>query len=295
MADSHLVRSENHNAVNNGCQDTIVTFRERSKGCYVTRLKAVALVLTALGALLLVALLAAFFGRVWWCPEDNGIQDKVVNDGIVASTPSSDQTLPISDKIRLPYSLIPHRYQVDLVVNLTGFSFSGAVRIDLHVDKSTAYIIFHRHEKLNVSDASVAVIDSDTLEKRKIRSIFRVPHNQQYVVELTEPLKTGRDYSLHVGAFDGHLTTDLRGLYLSSYKTGSGKVRQVENPISNFIVHQQFRFGSSPNHGRSTSKGILRQNYGNTLSKESNWILLDDHSQLLPKLFLNASTSNKDC
>ncbi|XP_064595778.1 glutamyl aminopeptidase-like [Liolophura sinensis] len=227
MADSHLVRSENHNAVNNGCQDTIVTFRERSKGCYVTRLKAVALVLTALGALLLVALLAAFFGRVWWCPEDNGNQDKVVNDGIVASTPSSDQNLPISDKIRLPYSLIPHRYQVDLVVNLTGFSFSGSVRIDLHVDKSTPFIIFHRHEKLNVSDASVSVTDSDTLEEREIRSTFRVPRNQQYVVELSEPLKKGKDYSLHVGAFDGHLTTDMRGLYLSSYKTASGKVRYL--------------------------------------------------------------------
>ena len=205
--------------------------RKRS-GCFISRAVGACLIC---GVLLLLALVAVivyvflFFRAP--CTGDSlepGIG--ALNVGTVSSStavtdsgPTIAPNLPWSG-IRLPRTLIPSEYFLELRVDLNEFIFSGSVEINVFCQKSTSYIVLHAN-RLTIRDDDVSVMDIRTASTLRHKRQFSVATNQFYVIELVNDLQAGRRYKIRFGHFVAPLEDTLRGLYRSSYKDARGRTR----------------------------------------------------------------------
>ena len=209
-------------------------------GCFITRTQGILAVLLGLGIVLLVAVIVALVVRT---PCET---DKVTDKGssgcassassghsigalnlsrLATPKPTVEPSLPWAG-IRLPHTLVPRNYQLELRVDLVGFTFIGSSSVDVDVVNVTRYIIVHVNA-LEVRRHSVTVHNMATNASMKIVRQIHVPENQFYVVETREELKKGEKYRIRYGHFKGLLQDDLRGLYRSMYKDQDGHVRFV--------------------------------------------------------------------
>lgn len=136
---------------------------------------------------------------------------------------NSNSTLYPWSKIRLPRSAIPTLYEIRIKINLNTFVYEGAVNITLYMNTSTKYILFHRN-KIAI-DNSLITVGSRYAPNKRIVNQFEVKEKNFHVVEVDSDLVAGHTYVLSVGHYTGKLGTDLKGLYLSSYKTHDGETR----------------------------------------------------------------------
>ncbi|NP_001191602.1 aminopeptidase [Aplysia californica] len=127
--------------------------------------------------------------------------------------------------IRLPRSLIPSFYEIQLKVDLTKFIFEGSVNISLKVNTRTKYIVFHR-SVIDIDDSSL-LVRSRYSPPRRIVQQFQVPDRQFHVIEVDQELEMSTTYTLTIGHFSGKLITNLRGLYKSSYTTMDGQTKYL--------------------------------------------------------------------
>lgn len=121
--------------------------------------------------------------------------------------------------IRLPKSVAPHHYKLELVSFLQegNFTFKGEVVITLDVLIPCDNITLHS-EDLNIK--SVVLHDSNK-ENVSIKNTRNITKAQFLIVELHTELQTGR-YFLTI-VFEGVLNDMMEGFYRSSYTENNRK------------------------------------------------------------------------
>ncbi|KAG8230287.1 hypothetical protein J437_LFUL010190 [Ladona fulva] len=147
--------------------------------------------------------------------------------------------------VRLPRSVLPHRYDLRLIpigldtsVVGSNFTFTGEVRIMVNVTEATRNVTLHVGDEMKVDEAhstidrTVAAVSGG--KRRKRVSINRHeldPSRNFLVIHLEEDLKAGEQYELYL-KFSGVLNDLLQGFYRSSY---------IENNETRWIATTQFQ------------------------------------------------------
>ncbi|XP_053575340.1 aminopeptidase N-like [Bombina bombina] len=150
--------------------------------------------------------------------------DSTVGTG---STLSPATTSPVGNepwhKLRLPTSLVPHHYDIELQPYLDKnpeglYIFEGKSTVFFLCNETTKLVVIHSN-KLNYTTQSGhhAVLKNEETGSNVplTRTFLEVP-TQYLVVEVAENLQPGKQYSLHT-VFQGELADDLAGFYRSEY------------------------------------------------------------------------------
>ncbi|XP_036977336.1 thyrotropin-releasing hormone-degrading ectoenzyme isoform X1 [Acanthopagrus latus] len=124
---------------------------------------------------------------------------------------------------RLPGSLRPRHYDLQLAVYMDNFTFSGEVSVELECVNATRFIVLHT-DRLEVDRVSVTAEGSAGGRQAnrpgggvmRIHRHFPYPANQMYVVVLHRELKPMRVYRLNM-SFDAAIEDELLGFFRSSY------------------------------------------------------------------------------
>ena len=116
---------------------------------------------------------------------------------------------------RLPKTIKPVHYKLDLTPNLQDFSIKGSETIDLKVLEATSLI------KLNCLDIKItaATLNQQKLDLEKCLSYDET--NEACSFKLDSELPVG-DAILSI-EFDAILNDKLKGFYRSTYKNGAGE------------------------------------------------------------------------
>lgn len=157
-----------------------------------------------------------------------GISTKLLTERADQGPPSGTEPIkPVPSppkNVRLPRSLVPVHYDVELTPRLDGnFTFNGSVAILVHCATETSNVTLHIKD-LNVSDVSVndaASAGGSRVEHDRYDEDKRL---QFLVIKLKRPLNAGSNYTIRMN-FVGHLNDDLAGFYRSSYVDASGHKR----------------------------------------------------------------------
>ncbi|XP_046398919.1 aminopeptidase N isoform X2 [Ischnura elegans] len=147
--------------------------------------------------------------------------------------------------VRLPRSVLPHRYDLRLVpLGLAmprgaspnvNFTFHGEVRILVNVTEATKNVTLHVGDDMRVDEAYSAV-DRVPRPGERMKRVPVARHETDaarnfHVVHLEENLEAGRQYEVHL-KFSGILNDLLQGFYRSSYS---------ENNKTRWIATTQFQ------------------------------------------------------
>lgn len=128
---------------------------------------------------------------------------------------------PRPKNVRLPRSLVPLHYDVELEPRLYGnFTFSGQVAILVSCAQAASNVTLHIKD-LNVSDVSVTGAGGGAVE---IDGHTENKPLQFLVIALKKPLVESTNYTIRM-SFVGLLNDDLAGFYRSSYVDASGQKR----------------------------------------------------------------------
>ncbi|KAM4677163.1 aminopeptidase N isoform 1-T2 [Discoglossus pictus] len=203
-----------------------------AKGFYVSKVIAVVGILFSVAAVATIIALAVVYA-----------QEKDKNNAVVdppaSTSPSSSSSIPTTtpppsnepwDKYRLPKSLIPQHYDVELQPylekNAAGlYIFKGKSVVYFTCNVTTNLILIHSN-KLNYTSTGgfLAVLKNEDGTSVQLKSTELVVKTQYLVVQVNENLQAGKSYSLH-SEFVGELVDDLAGFYRSEYvEDGENKV-----------------------------------------------------------------------
>lgn len=124
---------------------------------------------------------------------------------------------------RLPGSLRPRHYELQLLVHMDNFTFSGEVSIELECVNATRYIVLHA-DRLEVDRVSVTAeggAGGRSANKQgggamRVNRHFAFGATQVYVVALQRELKPSRIYRLNI-SFEAAIEDELLGFFRSSY------------------------------------------------------------------------------
>ncbi len=125
---------------------------------------------------------------------------------------------------RLPRTVVPSRYDIEITPDLDGASFSGSVGIDVDVIEATAAVVLNAIE-LGIGDVTITY-DGGTADA----AVFLDEELERVTLSLTTELPVGPARIEIV--FTGTLNDDLRGFYRSTYTTDEG--------VTNTIAVTQF-------------------------------------------------------
>uniref|UniRef100_A0A8C2XAC1 Aminopeptidase n=1 Tax=Cyclopterus lumpus TaxID=8103 RepID=A0A8C2XAC1_CYCLU len=143
---------------------------------------------------------------------------------------SSTTSLP--PVIRLPKNLVPQSYQVFLqphlytriieVVNVTSpnqtMLFTGNSTVTFHCVQGTSVVYLHSR---NLDVSGPVVMNKDTNERIGVSSMKNEEDTRNFLeIQLNAALEAGGNYSLFL-AFNGEITENLNGVFVSTYAQGS--------------------------------------------------------------------------
>ncbi|KAH3868193.1 glutamyl aminopeptidase-like [Dreissena polymorpha] len=137
--------------------------------------------------------------------------------------------------IRLPTNIIPRHYNLDLDVYVDEGNYTGSVKIYVNVTSETRYVIFHvKFYMLRLFEEEVYIYKpSDYTNEKDLGkiSIGIIRHfddfdKEIHVIELKTALPVG-EHVIYIRKFQGYIFGDLKGIYLSSYKTSTGETRKL--------------------------------------------------------------------
>src|SRR5512142_211767 len=138
----------------------------------------------------------------------------------------------LSAPTRLPQSVIPTHYAIRIAPDLANETFSGSETIDVNVDRAVDSISLHSVE-LSLKDVMVDQKFETASESTASSGITGMtatvsadPENETVTLKLPQPMRVG-PASIRI-AFDGKLTKQLRGLYLSTTAKRKYAVTQFE-------------------------------------------------------------------
>uniref|UniRef100_A0A3B5A994 Aminopeptidase n=1 Tax=Stegastes partitus TaxID=144197 RepID=A0A3B5A994_9TELE len=150
-------------------------------------------------------------------PPSLGAQLPNQNQAKEAPIATNGQPFPW-DRMRLPKTVSPLHYDLNLHPNLTSLDFSGVVRIELDVHEDTSTVILHS-KHLQISGALLLAP-----EGVKPLQVLEYPRFHQLALLSDSVLTKGRKYEVQLG-FAANLSDSFHGFYKSSYRTSSGEVR----------------------------------------------------------------------
>lgn len=202
------------------------------KGFYISKLVAFVTIFFAIAAVATIIALAVVYSNEISNnkKEENGGPTSAAPQGTssttgtgtgTGTTTTTKPTTPASnelwDQYRLPKSLIPDHYDVDLrpvlEKNAQGlFVFHGKSVAHFRCNEITNVVIIHSN-KLNYSSC---VLQDDAGKNLTISKQETVVRTNYLVLHLAENLQTGKTYRLHT-EFIGELADDLAGFYRSEY------------------------------------------------------------------------------
>ncbi|XP_069758954.1 thyrotropin-releasing hormone-degrading ectoenzyme-like [Narcine bancroftii] len=136
---------------------------------------------------------------------------------------------------RLPTSLRPSHYDLNLMVDMANFTFSGVVTIQVDCMDSTKHIVLHA-DKLAVEGAEVTAANSSA--PLGIATLFLHPENQVLVLILTQPLQAPGRYTVKL-YYGANISDELLGFFRNWFVTKEER---------RFLAVTQF----SPTHARKT-------------------------------------------
>lgn len=119
--------------------------------------------------------------------------------------------------IRLPCTIYPKFYDLNLDVYMNNRSVYGTVTITVIVSKPTAFFIVHALDFKTIDGLLRNSKKKDIAVKRK----FLHGKNQFYVMELEDDVEVGT-YHLHF-KFSYTLKKELKGFYQSTYRDRDNK------------------------------------------------------------------------
>ncbi|XP_053571986.1 aminopeptidase N [Bombina bombina] len=210
-----------------------------AKGFYVSKLIAVVGILFSVAAVATIIALAVVYSQekgknVVVSPSET--RPTVLPTSSITSAPqnsttgstlSSTTTAPVGNetwhKFRLPKSLIPQHYDIELKPyleeNTEGlYIFEGKSAAFFLCNETTNLVVIHS-KKLNYTLQSghhVILKNEETGSNVPLTRTFLEVPTQYLVVEVAENLQPGKQYSLHT-VFQGELADDLAGFYRSEY------------------------------------------------------------------------------
>ncbi|XP_052786340.1 glutamyl aminopeptidase-like [Mya arenaria] len=138
-------------------------------------------------------------------------------------------------RIRLPGNVIPRHYDLDLDIYIDEARYKGSVKMYVNVTVKTSLVIFHvKPYLLRVLDEEVYIYKPSDFTNEKHLDVISadvIKHftdfdKEVYAVQLKSPLEVG-EYVIYVRKFEGHIFADLKGIYMSSYKTTDGDERSL--------------------------------------------------------------------
>ena len=115
-----------------------------------------------------------------------------------------------SEPFRLPRTVEPETYRIEIEPDVASATFSGTVGIDVVVHETSAEIVLNAAE-LAISDVEVLTADGTTVAC----SVSFNDVLEQVTFRPPEPLPPGR-YTISC-RFSGTLNDKLRGFYRSTY------------------------------------------------------------------------------
>ena len=142
----------------------------------------------------------------------------------VVTTAKPSPTTPskklVYHNIRLPKTIKPRNYTLNLEVDMSSSEVDGICEIVTDVEKATKYIMVHA---VKFQSIDVTIKKHGTNENVEIKQTFLYAPNQYFVIEAAQIFEPGT-YKLRF-VYDFVLRKDLAGFYQSSYKTKTGEIR----------------------------------------------------------------------
>ncbi|KAF7694107.1 thyrotropin-releasing hormone-degrading ectoenzyme-like isoform X2 [Silurus meridionalis] len=115
---------------------------------------------------------------------------------------------------RLPTTLRPRHYDLQLSVYMDNYTFSGKVSIEFECVNATKFIVLHA-DRLDVDKVAV-YSDSKKPGTMRVHRHFHYAPNQVYVITLHREMKPLRTYKINI-TFDAQIENELLGFFRSSY------------------------------------------------------------------------------
>ncbi|XP_053320872.1 aminopeptidase N-like [Spea bombifrons] len=215
-----------------------------AKGFYVSKLIAVVGILFAVAAVSTIIALSVVYSQekeknyeLNNPPETTSTATTKVTSGSQASSSGSQGTSPSSsshgttptsapsdepwNKYRLPKSLIPYHYDVELKPVLEKnpqglYVFSGKSTAYFTCHEATNLVLIHSNKLNYTTTPTKAILRDAALNTLDVSNIREVPVTQYLVIHAANDLEVGKNYSLYT-EFVGELADDLAGFYRSEY------------------------------------------------------------------------------
>ncbi|XP_018579251.1 aminopeptidase N isoform X2 [Anoplophora glabripennis] len=277
---------------NNSNQKKYTINRSSGKGLVISKPLCV---LMAIGALLLAVLvgLIVFFLVPRYCNGEETPEALVKNQGISEATSTALSIEDDSVDERLPRSIEPTHYRMQIAPNFYNSTTSGAETITLKAIEDTNLIIFHVNN-ITIDKHSVIVkstkFDSKPIEINDQDYI----QGQKYRIHLNEQLKKGEEYQLDM-KFNGELNKHLQGFYRSQYNDRLGNERYTASTqFSPTDARRAFPCFDEPSFKAKFTISLARPSNMTTLSNmpltttvqavEQNETLSWDHYPETPKM-----------
>lgn len=175
-----------------------------------SRLRGTSLRRHLLAAALLVALTAQ-------CSASAG-QGEESSSETISLLATNGQPFPWN-KMRLPSSVSPLRYDLLIHPNLTTLDFTGSVKITVEVKEDTGFVVLHS-KHLQISKAVIQQGGGGTSPLQ----VLEYPAYEQVALLSATPLVTNRLYVISI-EYAANLSESFHGFYKSTYRTQEGEVR----------------------------------------------------------------------
>jgi puromycin-sensitive aminopeptidase len=119
---------------------------------------------------------------------------------------------------RLPRTVIPSRYELDLAPDLTAFEFTGAATVDVEVMAPVEEVV------LNAADLQIDTVDLVDAAGTAMRGdVAYDPDAERAAFRFPQTVTPGK-WKLQV-TFRGTLNDQLQGFYRSTYRDPDGNER----------------------------------------------------------------------
>lgn len=132
-----------------------------------------------------------------------------------------DEPDAVTYPVRLPLSVRPSLYTMELNASLAAETFSGTMDIDVLFVEASAQVLLHAVD-LRISDVTLTVAGSAL----RPQSHGYTGQHDLYLVQMSHVVAAGTSARLHL-RFAGLILPTLAGFYLSTYTTAAGETRTI--------------------------------------------------------------------
>ncbi|MES1919340.1 Aminopeptidase 2 mitochondrial, variant 2 [Bonamia ostreae] len=123
-------------------------------------------------------------------------------------------------RIVLPSTIIPSKYRLSLIPNMTDFTYSGKVIVDLHAKQPVNQI------KLHSADLEFKNVEFSQSDHNKKIDVSKISFDSaEETAEIPTTVSQG-DGTLKI-EFSGLINDQMKGFYRSTFKDATGKSRVV--------------------------------------------------------------------